>query len=50
MNLLISDDPKVYAAKYAEEIGMPLDVWAGDPYVNPYRGYQQLWKVLERHN
>ena len=50
MNSLIWDDPVVYMSKYAEEIGMPLDVWAGDPYVNPYRGYKQLRQVLDRYN
>ncbi len=50
MNSLIWDDPTVYAAKYAENIGMPLDVWSGHPYVNPYRGYKQLRQVLDRYN
>ncbi|MBM3514285.1 MAG: hypothetical protein FJX59_11305 [Alphaproteobacteria bacterium] len=50
MNALIWDDPVVYMSKYAEEIGMPLDVWSGDPYVNPYRGYKQLRQVLDRYN
>lgn len=50
MNSLIWDDPTVYMDKYAEKIGMPLDVWAGDPYVNPYRGYKQLRQVLQRYN
>jgi predicted amidohydrolase len=50
MNSLIWDDPAVYADKYAETIGMPLNVWAGDPYVNPYRGYKQLREVLDRYN
>ncbi|MFL2769644.1 MAG: nitrilase-related carbon-nitrogen hydrolase [Rhodospirillaceae bacterium] len=51
MNSVIWDDPGAYAAIYAnKEIGMPLDVWAGDPYVNPYQGYKQLRDVLERYN
>ena len=50
MNSLIWDDPGAYNDIYAKEIGMPLDVWAGDPYVNPYTGYKQLRDVLERYN
>ncbi len=50
MNCVIWDDPTAYLEVYAQEIGMPLDVWAGDPYVNPYTGYKQLRDVLSRYN
>ena len=50
MNSLIWDNPSVYMHKYAENIGMPLDVWSGDPYVNPYKGYKQLRQVLAHYN
>ena len=50
MNSVIWDDPTGYMDIYAQKIGMPLDVWAGDPYVNPYTGYKQLRDVLARYN
>jgi len=50
MNSVIWDEPAGYIDIYKKDIGMPLDVWAGDPYVNPYTGYKQLRDVLARYN
>jgi predicted amidohydrolase len=48
-NLPIWDDPQVYAHLYEEGWGLPMDVWAGDPAVNPYKGFKQMNAVLERY-
>jgi predicted amidohydrolase len=48
-NLPIWDDPEVYAHLYEEGWGLPMDVWAGDPSVNPYKGFKQMNAVLERY-
>ncbi len=29
--------------------GLPNDLWAGDPRDNPYIGFKQMLKVLERY-
>lgn len=44
-NIALWDDPSVYAAQYRNDVGMPGNLWAGDPLENPYRGAA---KVRER--
>ncbi len=48
-NMLIWDDPRAYAHIYGQGYGLPNDLWAGDPRENPYVGFRQMLKVLERY-
>jgi predicted amidohydrolase len=41
------DDPVVYADVYAGRVGLPNDLWAGDPQVNPYLGAAQLRRCID---
>jgi predicted amidohydrolase len=45
-NLVLWDDPVVYQAAYASGRGLPNNLWADDPAVNPYEKMQQLRKVV----
>jgi predicted amidohydrolase len=42
VNLSLWDDPVVYARHYGGDVGLPNDIWDGDPLVNPYAGARQL--------
>lgn len=42
VNLALWDDPVVYARHYRGDVGLPNDLWDGDPLVNPYAGARQL--------
>ncbi len=46
-NLALWDDPAVYAAAYSGDVGLPNDLWAGDPQVNPYAGGRELKRRIE---
>ncbi len=46
-NLALWDDPAVYAQVYAGDVGLPNDLWAGDPQVNPYSGARELKRRIE---
>jgi predicted amidohydrolase len=46
-NLAIWDDPAVYARAYAGDVGLPNDLWAGDPQVNPYAGGRELKRRID---
>ena len=46
-NMLIWDDPRAYAHIYERGLGLPNDLWAGDPAENPYTGFKQMLKVLD---
>jgi hypothetical protein len=46
-NLALWDDPTVYAHLYAGDVGLPNDLWAGDPNVNPYAGARQIVSRIE---
>jgi len=46
-NLALWDDPAVYARAYAGDVGLPNDLWAGDPQVNPYSGGRELKRRIE---
>jgi hypothetical protein len=41
------DDPVVYAGVYAGDVGLPNDLWAGDPAVNPYSGARQIVRRID---
>ena len=41
-NIAMWDDDSVYAAHYRADIGMPSNLWNGDPLVNPYIGAKQI--------
>lgn len=46
-NLSLWDDPAVYANVYAGDVGLPNDLWAGDPNVNPYAGARQIVRRID---
>jgi hypothetical protein len=46
-NLALWDDPAVYASAYAGDVGLPNDLWAGDPQVNPYAGGRELKRRID---
>ncbi len=46
-NLALWDDPAVYARAYAGDVGLPNDLWAGDPQVNPYAGGRELKRRID---
>lgn len=41
-NIPLWDDASVYAAQYRADVGMPSNLWDGDPLVNPYVGARQV--------
>ena len=45
-NLVVWDDPVVYRAAYESGRGLPNNLWADDPTVNPYVNMQQLRKLV----
>jgi hypothetical protein len=47
VHLALWDDPAVYADIYAERVGLPNDLWAGDPRVNPYLGAAQIRRCID---
>lgn len=49
-NLLIWDDPVVYQAAYNAGRGLPNNLWAGDPVVNPYEQMAQIKAVIKSYN
>jgi predicted amidohydrolase len=49
-NLVIWDDPLVYQAAYNAGRGLPNNLWADDPVVNPYEKMAQLRKVIDGYN
>jgi len=48
-NLALWDDPRIYAASYAGDVGLPNDLWAGDPNVNPYAGAKELRRRIDSY-
>jgi predicted amidohydrolase len=42
VNLGLWDEPAVYRKHYGADVGLPNDLWSGDPKVNPYSGAKQL--------
>ncbi|MDX2224583.1 MAG: nitrilase-related carbon-nitrogen hydrolase [Rhodospirillaceae bacterium] len=49
-NLLAWDDPVVYQAAYNAGRGLPNNLWADDPAVNPYEKMQQLRSTIAVYN
>lgn len=49
VNYSLWDDPAVYADIYAGDVGLPNDLWSGDPQVNPYLGATQLKRRIEQY-
>jgi predicted amidohydrolase len=47
INYALWDDPAVYADVYAGDVGLPNDLWAGDPQVNPYLGAAQIRRRID---
>lgn len=45
-NFALWDDPGVYADHYMQSVGMPNDLWAGDPLENPYAGVKVILETL----
>lgn len=41
-NIALWDDAAVYAHHYANDVGMPSNLWTGDPLENPYLGARQI--------
>lgn len=48
-NYALWNDANVYAHHYTNDIGFPSNLWAGDPYENPYLGAKQLRAVIDRY-
>ncbi|MDX2221491.1 MAG: nitrilase-related carbon-nitrogen hydrolase [Rhodospirillaceae bacterium] len=46
-NYALWNDPRVYAHHYGPDVGFPSNLWAGDPYENPYLGAKQLRAVID---
>ncbi len=45
-NIALWDDPEVYVAQYAQNVGLPNNLWGPDPLDNPYVGFGPLKKAL----
>ncbi len=41
-NFQLWNDPAVYADQYSADMGFPSNLWAGDPYENPYIGAKEM--------
>ena len=48
-NLSLWDDPAVYAQAYSADVGLPNDLWSGDPAVNPYAGAGELRRRISSY-
>jgi predicted amidohydrolase len=46
-NIALWDDQSVYAAHYRADVGMPGNLWTGDPHVNPYVGAAKVRERVE---
>lgn len=49
-NLVLWDDAVAYEALYNSGRGLPNNLWAGDPAVNPYEKMAELKKVIDVYN
>lgn len=45
-NLKLWNDFAAYAAIYSGNVGFPSNLWAGEPYENPYLGARHLRRVI----
>jgi deaminated glutathione amidase len=48
-NLALWDDPAVYAQAYSGDVGLPNDLWSGDPAVNPYASARELRRRISSY-
>jgi predicted amidohydrolase len=48
-NLALWSDASVYSAHYSPDRGFPSNLWAQNPYENPYLGARQLRAVIDRY-
>ncbi len=48
-NFQLWNDPSVYADQYSPDMGFPSNMWAGDPYDNPYIGAQAMIDRIESY-
>ena len=46
-NFALWDEPAAYADHYLKSVGMPNDLWAGDPLQNPYAGVRVILETLK---
>ncbi|MFT7287286.1 MAG: putative amidohydrolase [Halieaceae bacterium] len=46
-NFSLWDDPALYVSNYMQNVGMPNDLWAGDPLENPYAGVKVILETLK---
>ncbi|MDX2144574.1 MAG: nitrilase-related carbon-nitrogen hydrolase [Rhodospirillaceae bacterium] len=49
VNFALWNDAGVYAHHYHAGMGFPSNLWAGDPYVNPYLGAGKLREVIAKY-
>jgi hypothetical protein len=49
VNLALWDDAAVYAREYVGDVGLPNNLWAGDPFVNPYEGARCLQSRIDSY-
>ncbi len=48
-NFQLWNDPAVYADAYSPDMGFPSNMWAGDPYDNPYIGAKAMIERIESY-
>lgn len=48
-NFQLWNDPAVYADQYSPEMGFPSNLWAGDPYENPYIGAKEMISRIQSY-
>jgi len=49
VNFALWNDAAVYADHYNAGMGFPSNLWAGDPYTNPYLGAGKLREVIAQY-
>ncbi|MFT7287591.1 MAG: putative amidohydrolase [Halieaceae bacterium] len=49
INLVLWDDPEVYAHAYQGDVGLPNNLWGADPLQNPYVGFGPLRAALDKY-
>jgi deaminated glutathione amidase len=49
VNFALWNDAAVYANHYNAGMGFPSNLWAGDPYVNPYLGAGKLREIIAKY-
>lgn len=46
-NFQLWNDPSVYVNEYTPDLGFPSNLWAGDPYENPYIGAKAMVERIQ---